>query len=861
MVVPPPPSSSSPLLVRVPPPWWDPVPRTRAEGTTTTSTRRRAERTSSYPHKGKSFTTVLALSTTTGTNQPSSSSSSSSSSSQYPSSEDDHVDSTTSATETSRNNNNNNLLDLESPFTYAHEDDEDHDLSPALSGFFYGQDQSSLLNVTTQFLSNEQMYPLGKLSTEDVEAITGLMGAWTKQRTVDAALQIELLLKRLVDDMKAGNTDITIRTQHYVLLLDAWSKSNAPGAAERAQMIHDKMTEEYEQTKNLDIRPSVLSNTILINAWAKSNETHAPTMANRILQNMVNAYRNHGEMYLKPDAVTFSTIMESYSRSPVVSGPEAVQKCEELFALMDELGVRKNVYTYSALQNVYARSGLPNALQRAMELLQSMLELYTNGDMNAKPNCRNYNAVLNAASRTGTLQSAQLARQLLTQMETSTQDGGYDIEPDRVSYTLTILACSRIPNRTMAAEMALSTLEQMEDKAQQEEQRRQQVSSVAPPVVRLDVETFNVVLTTLSRVTGDDAFDAETKIRNLLSKMHKYATEGYISAQPNTRSYNTLLNFLARSGPKPEAGQSADKVLRSMFRMHQQDGLPDILPNPFSFAAVLTAYQRDATVAAADAADTLVQEMEELYEAGIIDSPPDVYHYTILTGVWAKSEQGQKAADRSLEILAHMMERNRNGYPHVQPNCRTYNAVLDCLARADDGDRVEALLYYMLKCYKDGDEEAKPDSFSFNCAISAFTRSKKPGSGRRAESILDRFLEYQENENPSALPDARSFANIIAHYGRSRWLSGTGSKSLDSPYRAEYVLNRMVNYFKDGRDYLEPNTFAITTVIDSYAYAKHPDAGTNAERLLQLVTNLREKYGAKRLAITTAMLNSVLFAW
>ena len=53
----------------------------------------------------------------------------------------------------------------------------------------------------------------------------------------------------------------------------------------------------------------------------------------------------------------------------------------------------------------------------------------------------------------------------------------------------------------------------------------------------------------------------------------------------------------------------------------------------FSFAAVLTAYQRDASVGAAHAADLLVKDMEKLYDAGKILTPPDVYHYTILAGV------------------------------------------------------------------------------------------------------------------------------------------------------------------------------------------------------------------------------------
>jgi pentatricopeptide repeat protein len=54
------------------------------------------------------------------------------------------------------------------------------------------------------------------------------------------------------------------------------------------------------------------------------------------------------------------------------------------------------------------------------------------------------------------------------------------------------------------------------------------------------------------------------------------------------------------------------------------------------------------------------------------------------------------------------------GFPDVKPNTRTFNAVLDCLSRVGEGERAEALLYHMLNRYRSGDNDAKPDSFSFN---------------------------------------------------------------------------------------------------------------------------------------------------
>jgi hypothetical protein len=137
--------------------------------------------------------------------------------------------------------------------------------------------------------------------------------------------------------------------------------------------------------------------------------------------------------------------------------------------------------------------------------------------------------------------------------------------------------------------------------------------------------------------------------------------------------------------------------------------------------------------------------------------------------------------------------------------------------------------------------------------IYAFSKSQVKGNGRRAEQILDRFLEYGEEDDPSVRPDNRSFLQILSHYAKS--------KELDSPYRAEYVLNRMVSMFKAGKKELAPTTYAIKTVVSGYALAKHPDAGRNADRMLKLLKELRDRYGLTRLVLDTTFMNSVLFAW
>jgi hypothetical protein len=607
------------------------------------------------------------------------------------------------------------------------------------------------------------------------------------------------------------------------------------------------MVEMYSETGDPLIAPSSVSYNSLIIAWSMSNDPDAPKMADNVLMQMVDAYRG-GNENVKPDPVSFSTVLLAYAKSNVRS-TSTLRRCEELFEMMEEVGVIRNCYTYSALQNVYARSGQPDAPERAKAILDYMFELYHAGDLCAKPNTINYNDVITAYSRKPSRESAVLASEMLSMMQTPVEEGGYDVNPNKLSYAIAILACARCPDEVFAAQSAEANLEKLEARARIEALKRKEISSAAPPAVTLDIECFNVVLTAISKCRQYDAPERAIKI---IERMERYVIDGHESLRPNLRSWNAVLNTFARAAGRKDRdfAWEAERILERMFSQHK-DGDRAVQPDAFTFAAVLNAHQRCSDPSAIHRADAIVRKMEELYESGASQTPPDVFHYTILTSAWAKS--GSKfAADRCLQILVHMYERDRAGYADVKPNVRTYNAVLDCLSRSNQEDPTEQLLYHMLSRYRRGDKDARPDAFSFNCVLHAFTKSKKKGSGRRAEAILDRFLEFEE-DNPSVKPDTRSFTHIISYYSRS--------KEMDAPYRAEYVLNRLVSLYKSGHENLEPNLFAITTVMDSYTYAGHPDAGNNAERLLKLIRNLRDEYSSPKMKVSTAVMNSVLLAW
>ena len=92
----------------------------------------------------------------------------------------------------------------------------------ALSNSPYQRDENWLENATNGILDTK-LLPLGSLNSDDVESIIGLMMAWARRQSVESALIVEYLLKRVIDDMKAGNQSIYPTTRLYTIV--SWNST------------------------------------------------------------------------------------------------------------------------------------------------------------------------------------------------------------------------------------------------------------------------------------------------------------------------------------------------------------------------------------------------------------------------------------------------------------------------------------------------------------------------------------------------------------------------------------------------------------------------------------------------------------
>lgn len=236
-------------------------------------------------------------------------------------------------------------------------EDESDDSLPLFSGIVEGLAQQ----------------PVGALQKEETAFLVRFFQkapGWIP-RTIEAAMELETILKRLIDEKYHG-LDIEITAETYGAVMEVWAMVGVP---KRAQEIHDAMICH-------NFEPTIGSYNALLLGWGK-NLTRVEMIWDEIIQRK-----------LQPIDRTFFRMLDAYSKashSLKANAKAYVQRCEELFESMPRFGVQRNVHTFMALQRLYCRSDLPDAGDKILGLLKRLRDLYIAGDNNAKPHVMNCN--------------------------------------------------------------------------------------------------------------------------------------------------------------------------------------------------------------------------------------------------------------------------------------------------------------------------------------------------------------------------------------------------------------------------------------------------------------------------------------
>ena len=260
--------------------------------------------------------------------------------------------------------------------------------------------------------------------------------------------------------------------------------------------------------------------------------------------------------------------------------------------------------------------------------------------------------------------------------------------------------------------------------------------------------------------------------------------------------YTALLQTWAKSGATGAAPRS-EEILDTMQAAYEEEGDVSIKPDISAFNAVLLAYAESKQVDAPQQSMRVFQKMYDWNKQGKTDVVPNKESYAAILKAYVKAG-GQEAPALVYKMILHMEKLSQEGFPAVKPDYLCHNvylkALLDAITRGtvpgpQGAHRAEGYLHQMMASES---EDAKPDAWSFNIVISAWSRSGAWEMTERAEGLLGQLKHYHEVSGGSekTRPNTNTYNCLIACYSRSTLR--------DKAQRAHMVLDRMKSLVENG---------------------------------------------------------------
>lgn len=210
-------------------------------------------------------------------------------------------------------------------------------------------------------------------------------------------------------------------------------------------------------------------------------------------------------------------------------------------------------------------------------------------------------------------------------------------------------------------------------------------------------------------------------------------------------------------------------------------------------------------------AKTILDQMCHLSRSDLQFAPTRVT-YNAMMNAYSKQGQAQEVA----EILAYM-----ENSPDLKPITNDYNVLLSSYAKLGDGRNAEEVLRRMIGLSSQNEKacDIEPDLFSYNSLLDAWSKSKEPGRGKRAEDILSTLEAKSDAGEFDWAPDARSYSAAIlaiAHSGEASSLE-----------RAEKLWERA-----EARC-VEFDAYISAALLDAFASSNTDGSAEKAEKILE----------------------------
>jgi hypothetical protein len=649
-----------------------------------------------------------------------------------------------------------------------------HCFSAVMAGY---ADRGRLADVERLLLSMQSLYETSggdPLLYPTTATFNSVLEAYAQQGTPASAERAQQLLERLHKNaLKADTSSSTSNESRFFnrpcqldttsvnTCIDAWARSGAPDAVERAEALL------HAASQWAGVSPDRYSYTTVMKAWANSDRPNASEQCEGILWSMWERYRHRATDEgiadpAKPNDVTYATAIYSWSKE--TRNPDAPFRAEALYKDMlvryenGDHSLKPSLPVYNLLISTWAQSKIQGSDVRAQLYFDRLRGDYMAGDDSLRPTDKVYNALISSKKLRSDGEGAET---ILNYMyDDYLNCGNKGAVPNRFVFHSVMAAWvnSAKPHPYKRIEVLLKRM-------YHEHQTRRWDCKPS------DV-SYTLLINCLAKVgTRDAAIRAES----VLQHMYDLSTSVDRSVKPCRYSCGGVIQAWANTGRVAEAPYRAQAIFDEMIRRSEGPrGDVNMRPNSFTYNSLLTTWARSSHADAAERALAILQGMENRHALdGKSFDPPGPFHYAAVIGAF-----GNKQDVAAVENLLQRMIVLR-----IQPHSGVLNSVLKAYSKAshlpDAVERAEKLLRSMESKYS-----VRPDVFSYTTFIVCLQRSRRPDAFRRARQVLDEMIQLSSQSNRegnvSAAPSVVTFGILLNILQECSGTSAAKIKELNS---------------------------------------------------------------------------------
>ncbi len=603
----------------------------------------------------------------------------------------------------------------------------------------------------------------------------------------------------------------TLKEEH----LAERNKNIAVSSAESALADHlNKVTDRLVDSKIGSLnQSSILEITTSISAW------HAQAIANRaeVLS------------YDRSEALLCRLLDELCSEDCSVQITSQIG-VDTINRVLDTWRIICNEKAPNRFKRSYLQPIDTSLVHRGLKLLRRLYAPTPHGD-DFQLNDKSFNIIFDSLAKYGMTEEAIV---LLEEMEDFSSNGRPQCRPDTITYNTVISGYANAINMSTSskdkifqANAAINTLYAMLDLYHE----------TKSPEIKPDVISFSTVIAACANaasVSPSFAQNAED-IMDQMIEMHNaslFENNGdgeWLNILPSHICYSSVMNAWANSG----VSDSVERASR-IFQQMQSEGIG---ANEFNTATLLGAYANSESQDGIHQAEALLQKAQDSNDLNLMSTS---FTYNAFINCLAHSAaraldgDGGEAATKAESVVQQMQEMYENGNQKLKPCTVTMNALINVWAKtrnfSGSGERAE---YWLDKMEKDG--EIKPDSTTYTTVIDAYAKN---GQGQKAERMLSRMIHSAKSGNHSCIPTTFSFSSAINAYANN-------GKPKDAVRIMELMKEVKQN---EGWNHLEIDAFCYNGIINGYLKSKQKDS---IERCLELLGEMEEDGVATEVSYTS----------